>query len=185
MVDHSIPQLTRKKMEKLIKVMNLLGSPHDGEILGAAKAAMRILAEHELDWNQVIRYTVRVVEHKHKTETIDGTKVHTRSTSGFVGFDEVSSINFEEVIGMWESFGYHPPGPSTSRQEGLRTPPNDKPHDWKYWVDKIVMLLGGSHKDILTNFEKDFMNDIIRYEKISDRQWGVIKRIYTKVQSSP
>jgi hypothetical protein len=40
---------------KLIKILNLLDSPMDGEVLAAAKSAARYLKNHGESWNEVIQ----------------------------------------------------------------------------------------------------------------------------------
>ncbi len=40
---------------KLIKILNLLDSPMDGEVLAAAKSAARYLKTHGESWNEVIQ----------------------------------------------------------------------------------------------------------------------------------
>ena len=49
-------QSNRKFNEnKLIKILNLLDSPMDGEVLAAAKSAARYLKTHGESWNEVIQ----------------------------------------------------------------------------------------------------------------------------------
>lgn len=39
---------------RLIKLLGILGSPHDGEVLNAARLAARLVHDADLTWNDVI-----------------------------------------------------------------------------------------------------------------------------------
>jgi hypothetical protein len=52
-----MPTRANKKFneDKLIKILNLLDSPMDGEVLAAAKSAARYLKTHGESWNELIQ----------------------------------------------------------------------------------------------------------------------------------
>ncbi len=53
--DDAAPPLDRADRERMLKLLNMLGSEHDGEILNAARAATALLRARNANWTAVVR----------------------------------------------------------------------------------------------------------------------------------
>jgi hypothetical protein len=51
--------LDPRTADRLAKLIALLGSDHDGEVVAAARAATRLMREHDLDWHDLIEAALR------------------------------------------------------------------------------------------------------------------------------
>ena len=58
LIKHSENAVNQKDKDKLIKSLNLLSSDYDGEIVSAAKAAVRILNKNGISFNDIFNVTV-------------------------------------------------------------------------------------------------------------------------------
>jgi hypothetical protein len=47
--------LSANEMQRLIMLLGMMGSDHDGEVMNAAKAAMRLLGKAGLTWEEVLQ----------------------------------------------------------------------------------------------------------------------------------
>lgn len=46
--------LAKEDVTRLIQLLGMMGSDHDGEVLNAARLAQRVLTDHKLQWGDVI-----------------------------------------------------------------------------------------------------------------------------------
>ena len=76
--------MTQKERSKLIKVLALLSSDKDGEVLGAAKAAIRILEKNNSTFDDVIGGVIGTSESnkQHRAHSYDAGRTR-RDTSRF------------------------------------------------------------------------------------------------------
>lgn len=153
-----VAHMTGKMREKLVKTLNLLGSPIEGEILAAAHAAMRILAEENLDWDRVIVYS---------KPTTSGVDIHF--------YDESRNVSYADVVRTYNvHFG--------RRERKAWTPlaPKEMPDNWSLYLDRIKWA-AKQNSISLSAFEVKFVRGVSECSRITDKQWGVIRRIYDRI----
>ncbi len=82
----SPPPLTPKDRDRLVKLVGMLGSEHDGEVLAAARKATALLKEAKLTWADVVTGTPAPQQ---RTFTMD--------MSGFDSAMRAAAASFEEM----------------------------------------------------------------------------------------
>lgn len=50
----AVPDITLDELERLIRLLGMLGSAHDGEVIAAARFAQKWVAEHDTDWRTLL-----------------------------------------------------------------------------------------------------------------------------------
>lgn len=148
--------------DKLAKLLKMLTSPYDGEVLAAAGRINAIVAAHGLDWDQVLAHDVSALSREQMQKI----------------YDEGYSRGLEE--------GRKEGKPQQANWRSTDGPP--APKTLNYASDVMEAAERAESAGLLNDFEKEFSTSmrerISSYGEssyISDKQWSVIERLATKL----
>ena len=165
--------MTAKLRDKLVKALALLESDQDGEVMGAAKAIVRIVRSAGATFDDVVVAVIGAAN-------VGGA----RPTATYT--DEAGSYHK-----AWDDLWENQPAArdryeQACRDSTYRQEPNDyvrfKRSQWRQMAEAIYEY----HKFDLTDWEEGFIASIsrLRNPMLTDNQWKVLLRIAKKLEAT-
>lgn len=162
-------KLPDRAYAKLIQLLGMIGSDHDGEVLNAARLARRLVKEHGLSLHEVLGGE----DVNGSASTHGGAANRAAGGKGYQeGYEEGLQKGAElaaAAVRAEYSRGFHD-GVNNAKSIGLKAD-----RSWKDWAQDRIDNDSNELSDWETNFFGDFSNG--RYATPTDKQRGIFERV--------
>jgi hypothetical protein len=150
--------------ERLVKLIAMTGSSHDGEVINAARAADSLLKQHKLSWREALLPNGRDSDNEPVTRLRAEVDLHRRECASLKAKNERLNKQLATLRVL-----------ETEDRVGLGTGPASK-------RARRVLQLVETGAATLNEFEREFMQTISGWTgQLTDRQFPVFVQIMRKV----
>jgi hypothetical protein len=154
--------LPEKDRNRLIALLGMLGSHHDGEVANAGRMASRLIVTHKLTWADVL----------------NGTALN---SNGYSQDDIVASYSAGLQEGMKQGMNQAKADAAAAKFRAARGGGMNSP--FRTWCQNVL----DDHEDDLTSWEREFLESFLKrgWDSPTEKQEAVMIRIGRKTGLEP